>query len=196
MFKRVHRLVPAAVVALVMALAGGTFAAAHGSSDENTSGKPVPCDDQCHGKQFSAWDEEWLKMSIEGDLFEIAGGTIAQQQGTTQIVRDLGARLVADHTTSLKDATELAQKLGIEVPAEPSPSQRWELRVVSQFTGAAFDRWYSDLEVQDHMQDIQEAQDEVEKGCNRKVRHEAKGEIPVLEHHLELAQAALAASTS
>jgi hypothetical protein len=42
------------------------------------------------------------------------------------------------------------------------------------------------------MQDIQEAQDEAEKGCNHDVREDAEDEIPVLEKHLHLAEEALA----
>jgi putative membrane protein len=151
------------------------------------------CDN--HGKgRFSAWDEQWLMMSIEGDRFEIQGGQLAQQKGMTQKVRDLGARLVKDHSESLASAIELARKLGIEVPGSPSPTQQWELRAVAQFDGSNFDRWYADLEVQDHTQDIQEAKDEVESGCNRKIRHDAKEEIPVLQEHLRLAQDALASA--
>jgi putative membrane protein len=165
---------------------GGTTTA---SDQHQNSGKQT-CDDS----SYSAWDEEWLKMSIEGDLFEIQGGNLAQQKATTQLVRDLGARLVKDHTKSLHDAVDVAEKLGIEVPDKPSPSQQWELRAVAQFKGADFDKWYSDLEVQDHVQDIQEAQDEVDKGCNDKIKQLAEDDLPVLKEHLELARAALAAA--
>ena len=37
---------------------------------------------------------------------------------------------------------------------------QWELQIVSTLSGAAFDHWYADLEVKDHMQDISEAADE------------------------------------
>jgi putative membrane protein len=167
--------------------------AQQGDDEQDQQSGSQRCDSQCQDERFSAWDEEWLMMSIEGDRFEIAGGMLAQHKATTQIVRDLGARLVADHTKSLQDAVDLATKLGIEVPSEPSPSQQWELRAVAQFSGKAFDRWYSDLEVQDHIQDIQETSDEVEKGCNPDVRQEARDDLPVLQQHLELAKAALAA---
>ncbi|HYY23668.1 MAG TPA: DUF4142 domain-containing protein, partial [Thermoleophilaceae bacterium] len=86
-------------------------------------------------------------------------------------------------------------RLGIKVPGSPSPTQRWELRVVATFSGAKFNRWYSDLEVQDHRQDIKEAQDEVKLGCNRTVKRLARDDLPVLRQHLALAQAALRAST-
>jgi putative membrane protein len=196
MSRRTLRALSLLAAVLALALTGGSLALAHDDHKESDhSSQPQRCDRSCHGQRYSAWDEEWLKMSIEGDRFEIAGGQLAQQKGTTQLVRDLGARLVADHTKSLADAVKVANKLGIEVPDAPSPSQQWELRVVATFTGVAFDRWYSDLEVQDHVQDIQESQDEVSKGCNSRVRKLAKEDIPVLQQHLALAQAALKAVT-
>ena len=102
--------------------------------------------------------------------------------------------LVRDHSKSLADATTLAQRLGVDEPPDPSPSQQWELQVVSTFSGTAFDHWYADLEVKDHTHDIQETQDECDMGCIRAVRHMAKQEIPTLQKHLELSRAALDAA--
>jgi putative membrane protein len=147
---------------------------------------------QAHAKRYSAWDEQWLKTSIEGDRFEIAGGTVAQQKGANATVNALGAKLAADHAKSLKDAIKVARKLGISVPAQPTPSQQWELRAVSTQSGSEFDRWYSSLEVEDHKQDITESQDEVRKGSNRQVRALAKEDLPMLKEHLKLSKQAAA----
>jgi putative membrane protein len=184
----VRRVLPLLVTAASAALlAGASIAVANGRHHRHPH-------HHGHHKRVSAWDKQWLMMSIEGDRFEIQGGKLAQQKGTNPKVRDLGARLVKDHSESLAGAVALAHKLGVEVPDSPSPSQQWELRVVSSFSGGDFDRWYADLEVQDHMQDIQEATDEVNDGTNHKVRKEAKDEIPVLQEHLQLAKDALASS--
>jgi putative membrane protein len=195
MIRLALRALPLLAAALaVAALSSGSFAIAesahhtqHRSGDNTQRG-----DKSCSEHRYSAWDEQWLMMSIEGDLFEIQGGKLAQHKATTQKVRDLAATLIKDHTKSLKKSTELARKLGIDVPDEPSPSQQWELRAVAQFNGKDFDRWYSDLEVQDHIQDIQEARDEADKGCNHDVREDARDEIPTLQKHLKLAKDALA----
>jgi putative membrane protein len=146
-----------------------------------------------HHHRVSAWDQQWLMMSIEGDRFEIAGGKLAQSKGVNAKVKALGARLVADHSKSLSDAIKLAHKFGIDVPKSPSPSQQWELKTVGRFSGSEFDKSYSDLEVLDHIQDISEAKDEVHMGTNRQIRKDAKTEIPTLKQHLQLAKAALAA---
>jgi predicted outer membrane protein len=117
-------------------------------------------------KRTSAWDEQWLMTGIEGDRFEIQGGALARAKGATPAVQALGARLVKDHTASLRDARRAALRFGLDVPKSPSPSQQWELRTVGALSGPAFDRSYADLEVQDHIQDIQEAKAELSKGCN------------------------------
>jgi putative membrane protein len=141
----------------------------------------------------SAADKEWLMTSISGDRFEIIGGTIAQTNSSNAQIKALGARLVADHTKSLKSAIKLAKRFGVEVPKSPTPSEQWELKVVGRLTGTAFDKNYADLEVFDHKQDIMESKDEVDMGSNRAVRKEAKTDLPVLRTHLKLSKAALAA---
>ena len=145
----------------------------------------------CHGKRLSGLDERWLKLHIETNLFEIAGGQAALKKATSDEVRELAAHLVADHTAALAEATALAEKLGVEVPTAPAPLQQWALRVLDTFTGPDFDRWFAELQVEGHRQAIMEAQTEVAKGCNRKVRRLAAASLPVLEEHLAEAQAAL-----
>jgi putative membrane protein len=148
-----------------------------------------------HGSaRYSSADEQWLMTAIEGDRFEIQGGKMAEDKGTTAAVRALGARLIKDHSSSLAQAAHLARQLGIDVPASPSPSQAWELRTVGSFAGAVFDRSYADLELSDHKQDIQEGKDEWAGGLNHAIRHLAHGELPTLREHLKLAQAALQAA--
>jgi putative membrane protein len=140
-------------------------------------------------------DEVWLKTSIEGDRYEIVSGTVALQKSSNAAVRKLAETVVKDHTQSLQEAIDLATKLGIEVPTEPSPTQQWQIEELREFTGAEFDHDYAELEVADHIQDIDEAKDEVELGCNSEVREDAAKEIPVLEYHLSLAKAAYASAS-
>jgi putative membrane protein len=164
------------------------------SSGDHTSGygQRPPSGCERYGA-YSPWDEEWLKMSIEGDRFEIKGGEIAQRHTDTSIVRALGQRLIKDHTKSLDEAADEAREHGIEVPDSPSPTQEWELDAISHLSGHTFDHWYSYLEVKDHIQDIEETKAEIEKGCDEDIRGLAKDDLPVLEEHLRLAEQALAA---
>jgi predicted outer membrane protein len=141
-------------------------------------------------KSYSPMDEQALTSSIQGDRFEIAAGRLAESRGSVPIVRRLGARLAKDHTKSLKESVKLARSLGISVPKRPTPSERWEIAVISYNRDGAFDRLYTTLEVQDHRQDITEAKDEVDGGCNRDVVADARKELPVLRIHLKLSKRA------
>jgi putative membrane protein len=137
----------------------------------------------------SAADKMWLQAAIEGDRFEIAGGNLAQKQGGSQGVKDYGKRLVADHTTSLKESIALARKLRVKVPTAPTPSMQWELAILAGQSGQSFDAPYADLEAKDHQQDISEAQDEVKDGTNAALRKAAAKEVPTLRAHLQIARA-------
>lgn len=146
--------------------------------------------------QAGPLDAFWLQSAIQGDRFEIEGGQLAQQLGTTQEVRDLGARLVADHTQSLNDAISLAEQLQVEVPDQPTPTEQWQLQIMQTMSGAELDQQYLALEVADHKQDIEEAQTEVDQGETSNVKDEASKDLPVLQDHLVTAQQLQAVSAA
>jgi putative membrane protein len=144
--------------------------------------------------QVCGLDIVYLKTSAEGDLFEIQGGQLALTKSSNPQVRQLAQTLITDHTKSLQDTQQLASQLGVQLPNEPSPSEQWELEEVGEMHGSEFNHDYSELEIKDHEQDIDEATDEVQLGCNSQVRDEARQEIPMLQKHLSLSRQAYAAS--
>jgi len=96
--------------------------------------------------------------------------------------------LVADHSKSLTEATDLAQKLGVPVPSTMSQKQQEELAKQATYRGLHFDDEYAELEMSDHKADIEDATREVKQGCNPEVRDNARSEIPILEAHLALSE--------
>jgi putative membrane protein len=184
----------AAALAVALASAGSLALAAEGHRSHAYRGHDPGSkqDKRCHGKRVSGLDKRWLKVHIQTNLFEIAGGQAAVDRAVTREVREFGAELVRDHTAALEEATALAQRLRVNVPAEPAPLQRWALRATQEFSGIDFDRWFTDLQVEGHRQAIVEAVTEVAKGCNRKVRRLAAASLPVLQRHLTRAEEILA----
>ena len=139
---------------------------------------------------YSPQDESWLQAAIQGDRFEVRGGQAAQQKGANQAVKDLGARLAADHLKAFRRARAVAKRLGISRPGEPTESQQWELRVTSEFSGSAFDEHYTSLEVGDHRDDIDEAKSEIEGGVNASILALARQDLKLYRMHLKLSKAA------
>jgi putative membrane protein len=141
--------------------------------------------------RYSPLDEQSLQTSIQGDRFEIAGGKIAAAKAVTPGVRALAVRLRRDHTKSLREAVAVAHRLRIDVPAKPSPTEEWELQTVAAMSGEPFDAAYAYLEIQDHKQDIEEANMERMHGRNAGVRALARSDLPVLRKHLRVSKLAL-----
>jgi predicted outer membrane protein len=140
------------------------------------------------GVRACGLDRAWLKHVAQADLAEIATGTLAQQKGTSQGVKDLGAMLVADHTKHLQQVQALAGRFGATVPTAPSPSQQWEAAVLATFSGTAFDQQWTAAQIADHLTNIDQTQDEIADGCNRDVRALANMTLPTLQAHLAAAQ--------
>jgi putative membrane protein len=147
-------------------------------------------------RAVSGLDVSWLKTSVQGDIFEIRGGRIALQKSSNAAVRALAQRLISDHSKSLKDAEALAKSHGIQLEKKPTQSQQWELSVISQYSGKAFDVEYGRLEVLDHQQDISETKDEVRMGSNPAIVGDARKEIPMLRLHLRLSKQAYASANA
>jgi putative membrane protein len=197
MGRSLFRSLPALAAVLAVALVGATSFAVAGQGHDPHGGwwghGHGHGHKASHGKRVSGLDERWLKVHAQTNLFEIAGGKLAQARATTDAVRGLGAELVADHTAAQAQTEAVAAKVGVVLPTEPAPLQQWASRAVAQFQGAKFDRWFADLNVEGHKQAIVEASTEAAKGCNPYVRGLAASSLPVLERHLAHAQAILAA---
>jgi predicted outer membrane protein len=161
-------LAAAAAVAALLALGGGAGAVS----------KPA----------LDAW---WVQSSIQGDRFEITAGTWAEQHARTPEAKALAAQLVGDHQHSLKDTIALAHELHVSVPGTPSPMQRWLILTLKNMqTGTPYDQAYTSLEVQDHMQDITDANLEAAAGHSPAAVAAAKQELKMLKVHLMLSQKA------
>jgi putative membrane protein len=140
-------------------------------------------------------DRVWLKHVAQADLAEVATGTLAQQKGTSEGVKALGAMLVADHTKHLQQVQQLAGRVGAKVPTAPAPWQQWQAGVLGALSGTAFDQGWATAQVADHLTNIDETQDEIADGCNRAVRALAAATLPVLQTHLAEAQKLAGAAT-
>src|SRR5439155_10877078 len=124
-----------------------------------------------------------------GNIFEITGGTMAAMQSVTPEGKALGLKLASDHTAAQVGLAVLAAKYGVSLPATMSDEQSSELADVGSITGLHFDDEYSEVEMQDHTQDIKDFRTEVNRGRNADVRTFAAASLPVLQTHLALSAA-------
>lgn len=95
-------------------------------------------------------DQSFLTQAAYGGFGEVALGTLAQRQGSSSTVRELGRRIAADHTQANQELARLAQSKGVTPPTAPDPGRQAVADAMASLRGAEFDRQYLQQQRADH----------------------------------------------
>jgi putative membrane protein len=137
-------------------------------------------------------DVQFLQQAHQGNLAEISAGQLATVSGNSQTVKDVGATMVADHTTLDTAVTQLAARLGVSLPASPNPEQQAVATRLRQNKGAAFDSLFVATQLDAHTTALADAQTEMSRGGDPNVIAAARSSAPVIEKHIQMLRAASA----
>jgi putative membrane protein len=141
----------------------------------------------------SSQDSTYLKAAHQSNLAEIAGGTLAQQKGDSQQVKDLGARFVTDHTKLDAALKDTASALGVDLPSAPNAAQRALAARYQAASGSSFDALFVSTQMDAHMAAMKLGQTEIAQGSDSSVVKAAQSAAPVIaQHHTLLRDAASA----
>jgi putative membrane protein len=133
-------------------------------------------------------DAEFAVAAADGGMLEVALGKLAQKKGASQTIKKLGTQMVTDHSKANMELKALAADKHIVLPENMSDKCQKEVSDLNEKNGKDFDKAYADFMVKDHKDDIDEFKKESEKGSDAQVSGWAKNKIPVLEHHLMMAE--------
>ncbi|HEX4765664.1 MAG TPA: DUF4142 domain-containing protein [Lichenihabitans sp.] len=139
--------------------------------------------------------QDFIKDAIQGDNSEIMLGQLAQQKGGSDKVKSFGQMLVDDHTKAKQEASDVAGKLGVQPPTDPTQEAKDENTKLSKMSGADFDKEFAAYMVKDHLKDIAEFQDEA-KADQGPAGQLAGKTVPTLQKHLQVAQSLTASDNS
>jgi putative membrane protein len=117
-------------------------------------------------------------------------GYMASQNGTSSQVKDLGQKLVTDHTAANKELEQIASRKGITLPTEVDAKHQKDLDSFAKLNGAEFDKAFAHHAVMDHQKDIKKFQAEADKGTDQDLRAFAQKQVPILQQHLDMAKSA------
>jgi predicted outer membrane protein len=73
-------------------------------------------------------------------LWEMSTGQQVQQQGTSPAVKEAGRKISAEHTDLDQKTRDIANKLGVPLPASPNAQQIGWMKEIASKTGADYDR--------------------------------------------------------
>ena len=133
----------------------------------------------------SQQDSSWLVAAHQSNLAEIAAGTDAQENATSDDVKELGEHLVADHTTLDRSVTALAQKYGVTLPDAPNAEQQAALAEVKQKSGEAYDAAWVSSQLTGHLKTKAATAEELSEGEAADVVSAARTSTPVVQRHID-----------
>jgi putative membrane protein len=136
--------------------------------------------------------KQFLTEAAQASQAEIKMGQLAQQKGTTTQVKELGARLVNDHTNLYNQIHQIASSQNITVPDKPNATQEKQISRLESLSGEKFDRAFLLDQERDHRRVMNLFQRETN-NPNSQVAELAKNTIPTLRTHMQLSRQAMAA---
>jgi putative membrane protein len=163
---------------LVLSLAMFLFAAA--AIDGAGVVKPTPA------------DEEFANEAAKGGKMEVELGRLATRRGRNVAVKRFGQRMVTDHTRAGNELKKLASAKGIILQDEMDAEGQAAMTRLSGLRGAAFDRAYMEMMVDDHEKDVAAFETEASAGADAEFKRFASKTLPTLKTHLRLAKQAAA----
>jgi len=142
-------------------------------------------------------DERLVTILHQTNQAEIAAGKLAQQNGTSADVKNLGEKLVADHTKADDDVLAAADKAGVKpnpssLSAHDKQMQQTDKKKMDQMkklSGSEFDKAFAQEMSRDHDHMISMLKD-AKTHVSPPIRELVDNTIPVLEQHKDLADKA------
>ena len=130
-------------------------------------------------------DQKFVDFAAQTDMVEANLGSLAQDVGDSQTVKDFGQMLVNDHTSDYQKLQAVAQQAGLNVPtAIDGEHNKAMIGPMHALKGAAFDKKFSGAMVTGHTQAIAAFQQEAENGQNPALKAYAQEALPTLQQHL------------
>jgi putative membrane protein len=131
----------------------------------------------------------FMTKAASGGTMEVQLGQYAQEQAQSQRVKDFGAMMVRDHTKANDELKSLASTKNVTLSDSLMPDHKRHVTALKTKKGAAFDKAYMTMMVQDHQKDVQEFEKASNNLSDGEVKAFATRTLPVLRAHLDSATA-------
>jgi putative membrane protein len=135
------------------------------------------------GDELSRGDKQFLQDASELALGEIELGKLAQSNGSSPDVKQLGNKLVADHTKSLNELKAIATAKRIGLDWKLTTQQSRLLSAFENKSGAEFDKEFREQVGKDNEKAIKIFQDTAKNTKDYDVREYAGKSLVALRTH-------------
>lgn len=132
--------------------------------------------------KLGANDKDFISKAAAGGMMEIEMGEMAQKQGQSAEVKQIGKQIAADHTKANNELIEIAKKKGVGVGKLTTGMPKMDK--------AHFDQDYLAMMVRDHQTDIALFEKQVKSGSDADLKAYASKTLPVLKKHMAMVKQA------
>ncbi|HAJ25840.1 MAG TPA: hypothetical protein DCG53_01095 [Syntrophus sp. (in: bacteria)] len=167
--KRTELFVIPLLVIIFLSLIAVTFAL----SDTNSSRKD---------------DLQFLQTAANNCVWKMNLGDLAKKQAASNAVKQYGGIMATDHGQYYQELNSLAGRKGVAFAADSDRVRKNTFVFLSQEYGAAFDRNYISLMIDDNQRDLSLYRKEAEKGHDEEIRAFAANIIKKLEGYVLAAE--------
>ena len=130
-------------------------------------------------------DAQFLVNAAEISREEISLGQLAQQNGRTSHVKELGKMMETEHKKSLTDLTALALTKNISLPTSQTENGQDAYKKLSDKSGNDFGKAYSNMMVKGHKDAIALFEKASTDCTDPEIRAWATATLPTLRTHLD-----------
>lgn len=133
---------------------------------------------------LSGSDKEFMIKAAQGGIEEVELGKMAVAKGQSEEVKTFGQKMTFDHTKANDALKAIAAKKGVSLPTEVSSKQKEDMDKLSKLSGAAFDKEYIRMMIEDHEKDVAEFQKQADSSTEIETKMFAVETLPTLKMHL------------
>jgi putative membrane protein len=133
-------------------------------------------------------DRKFMEEAAAGGMAEVKLGQLAMQKSSTPAIREFGRWMATDHSMANNELKQVAQQLGVELPAKIDAEHQQKYDRLSGMSGAQFDREYIKEMLADHQKDVPQFQKMAQSARSPELKAFAQKVTPALQQHLAEAQ--------
>ncbi len=133
----------------------------------------------------SSADKEFMDDAAQGGMAEVKLGELAAAKAQSPEVKAFGQRMVTDHGKANADLKTLAAEKNVTLPTEMTAKQKEDEDKLSKLSGAAFDKEYVKMMVEDHEKDVADFEKQTTAATDAGVKAFAAKTLPTLKSHLD-----------
>jgi putative membrane protein len=142
---------------------------------------------------LSDTDANFAQKAATSGLAEVQAAKLAEQKASSPEVKQFARQMEKDHTAANQELMQIAKGKGIAPPTEPDSAHKAAEQKMAQLSGAQFDQQYMQGQLADHKETVALFQKEASSGQDPQLKGFAQKYLPILQHHLEMAESINAA---